>query len=151
MKSHNYGCIANLHQCAKFFLCAKIVRYAFYTFFIFLRLNPLIHRIISLKSLVLSRYYRSAIEVLTRCYRGSNEVLWPEPSCYRGYFKDLWPDPICYRGANVMLSICYLTPTCLSFCCHYFLKCFKAKSFLYFRISILYANSMYDGYFFIKN
>ena len=121
MKDHNYGCIVNLYQCAKFFY-AKIVRYALYSFLNFLRINPLNHQIISHKSLVLSRYYRSAIEVLTRCYRGSNEVLWPEPRCYRGSFKDLWPDLICYHGANVVLSICYLSPTSLSFCYPRFLK-----------------------------
>ena len=46
MKSHNYGCIANLHQCAKFFFFAKIVRYALYSLFKSLKINPLNHQTI---------------------------------------------------------------------------------------------------------
>ena len=149
MKGHNYGCIANLHQCAKFL--GKNYQVHFLYIFIFLRINPLNHRITSLKSLVLSRYYRSAIEVLTKYYRGSNEVLWPEPRCYRGSFKDLWPDLICYHGANVVLSMCYLSPTSLSFCCPHFLKCFKENLFCTFKFLFSVRFLEYDGFFFIQN
>ena len=117
MKGHNFGCITNLHQCAKF-LFAKIARYAFYTFLFFLGLTLFNHRIIFLKTLVLSRYYRSAIEVLTRCY----------------------------RGANVVLSICYPTPTRLSFCCPRFLKKFQENLFCTFKFLFSVRFSEYDGY-----
>ena len=150
MKGHNYGCIVNLHQCAKFFY-AKIARYALYSFLNFLRINLLNHRITSLKFLVLSRYYRTAIEVLTRCYRDSNEVLWLEPRCYRGSFKDLWPDLICYRGPNIVLSICYPTPTRLSFCCPRFLKSFKENLLCTFKFLFSERFSEYDGFSSIQN
>ena len=117
----------------------------------FLGLTPFNHRIIFLNSLVLSRYYRNAIEVLTRCYRGSNKVLWPKSRCYRGSFKDLWPDPICYRGANVVLSICYPTPTRLSFCCSRFLKKFQENLFCTFEFLFSVWFSKYDDFFFIQN
>ena len=133
------------------FFYAKITMYALYSFLNFLKINPLNHRITSHKFLVLSRYYRSAIKVLTKCYRGSNEVLWPEPRCYRGSFKDLWPDPICYHGANVVLSICYLSPTSLPFCYPRFLKCFKENLFCTFKFLFSVWFSEYDGYSSIQN
>ena len=71
MKGHNFGCIAYLHQCAKFL--SNILPGTFSIFKVFLGLTLLIIRSFFLNSLVISRYYRSATEMLTRCYRYSNK------------------------------------------------------------------------------
>ena len=71
MKGHNYGCIAYLHQCAKFF--SNILPGTLSIFVIFLRFDPFFNHQIIFLTLLLSRYYRSATEMLTRCYRCSNK------------------------------------------------------------------------------
>ena len=91
---------------------AKYCQVRFLYFFYFLRIQPpLIIGSFFLKILVLSRYYRSAIEMLLWYYRSSLTRTEMLSRFYQSSLTRLDVLLRCYHGAIEMLLKCYLTLT----------------------------------------